>query len=44
MMASEERPQDPNHQNVISISSDEDEDFDGQDALDDLEGDDESPG
>lgn len=27
MMESENRPQDPNHQNVISISSDEDEDF-----------------
>jgi len=36
MRANEDRPQDPNHQNVINISSDEDDDDYGEfDDLDD---------
>ncbi len=37
MMESENRPQDPNHQNVISISSDEGEDYDFEEGPDGLE-------
>ncbi len=37
MRANEDRPQDPNHRNVIDISSDEDDDDDDYGALDDLE-------
>ena len=44
MMDSENRPQDPNHQNVISISSDEGEDFGAGRELDDLEENDVSQG
>ena len=36
MRANEDRPQDPNHRNVINISSDDDGDFE---AFDELEGD-----
>ena len=44
MMDSENRPQDPNHQNVISISSDEGDDFGAGEQSDDLEENDASQG
>lgn len=37
MMESENRPQDPNHQNVIDISSDGGDDYEFEDALDSFE-------
>ena len=37
MMDSEKRPQDPNHQNVINISTDEGEDFGAEEGPDGLE-------
>lgn len=40
MQREEDRPQDPNHQNIICLSSDDD--FEDGNGLDDLEGDDES--
>ena len=40
MQQEEDRPQDPNHQNIIELSSDDE--FDDGDNLDDFEGDDES--
>lgn len=40
MQREEDRPQDPNHQNVIELSSDDE--FDDGNKLDDSEGDDES--
>lgn len=40
MQREEDRPQDPNHQNIIELSSDDE--FDDGDNLDDFEGDDES--
>ena len=40
MQGEEDRPQDPNHQNIIELSSDDE--FDNKHELDDLEGDDES--
>lgn len=44
MIDSENCPQDPNHQTVISISSDEGKDFDAGTALDDLDDAEESQG
>ncbi len=35
MQCDEDRPQDPNHQNVIDISSDDDEDYGSSDELHD---------
>ena len=40
MQREEERPQDPNHQNIIELSSDDE--FHDQNGLDDFEGDDDS--
>ena len=42
MQGEEDRPQDPNHQNIIVLSSDDE--FDDGNDLDDFEGDDESAG
>ena len=40
MQREEDRPQDPNHQNIIELSSDDE--FEDKNELDDFEGDDES--
>ena len=40
MQREEDRPQDPNHQNIIELSSDDE--FDDKNGLDDFDGDDES--
>lgn len=42
MQSEEDRPQDPNHQDVIVLSSDDE--FDDGNELDDFDGDDESAG